>query len=431
MDRLAEELNAILENKPVYSLLSDLGRRMYFPKGIVSQSNEAKKDAYNYNATIGMAMEEGQPMYLPSMRSLVNGLSSSEIFAYAPTAGLPELRQIWMREMIKKNPSLINQNVSMPIITTGLTHGLSLMSDLFIDNNDKVIIPDMFWGNYKLIFSVLHQAEVVNFQFFDSEYRFNIKALEETIEKGGDKVILVLNFPNNPTGYSLSSKEQKETVDALVRQAEKGKDILVMCDDSYFGLFFEDGIESQSIFASLCGAHDNITAVKIDGATKEELAWGFRTGFVTFGGKALDAESIAVLEKKTMGAIRATVSTCSTISQNLILKGMKSITYHQEKAIIADKMEKRYREVKRAISEIPEECPLVPIPFNSGYFMTFVVERFSAEKLRKHLLANYGIGTISVNDKYLRVAFSSVDRGEIQDLFENIFKAACELNQVE
>lgn len=429
MDKLADELNSVIENKPVYRLLSDLGRRMYFPKGIISQSAEAKKDAYKYNATIGMAMEGGQTMYIPSMRKLVNGLSAAEMFAYAPTAGLPELRQIWMMEMIRKNPSLVNKTVSMPVITSGLTHGLSIISDLFIGEDDDVILPDMFWGNYKLIFNVMHKAKVDNFRLFDDSYHFNVAAMEEAVEKAKKKVILLLNFPNNPTGYSPSSAEQKLIVDALVRQAEKGKDILVICDDSYFGLFFEGEIENQSIFASLCDAHDNITAVKIDGATKEELVWGFRTGFITYAGKALDEAAISVLEKKTMGSIRSTVSTCSTISQNIILKGMRSITYHQEKAAVAAKMKGRYMQVRRAVDAMPDDVPLIALPFNSGYFMTFVVKKIGAENLRKYLLEHYGIGTISIGEKYLRVAFSSVDINNIHDLFGSIFKAAKELNR--
>ena len=297
MDKLAAELNAVIEDKPVYRLLSDLGKRMYFPKGIISQSAEAKRDAYKYNATIGMAMEDGQTMFIPSMRKLVNGLSATEMFAYAPTAGLPELRQIWMMEMIRKNPSLVNKTVSMPIITSGLTHGLSIVSDLFIDENDDVIIPNMFWGNYKLIFNVLHKAKVDTFALFDENYHFNANAMEETIKRMGEKVVILLNFPNNPTGYSPSTADQHQIVQALLRQADSGKDILVICDDSYFGLFFENDIEHQSIFASLCDAHDNITAVKIDGATKEELVWGFRTGFITYGGKAMDEAAISVIEK--------------------------------------------------------------------------------------------------------------------------------------
>ena len=116
------------------------------------------------------------------------------------------------------------------------------------------------------------------------------------------------------------------------------------------------------------------------------------------------------------------------ISQNIILKGMRSITYHQEKAAIAAKMKGRYLQVKKAVSNIPKDVPLIPLPFNSGYFMTFAVQRIDAEILRKYLLLNYGVGTISIGSKFLRVAFSSVDVNNIHDLFGTIIKAARELD---
>lgn len=49
--------------------------------------------------------------------------------------------------------------------------------------------------------------------------------------------------------------------------------------------------------------------------------------------------------------------------------------------------------------------------------------------MRKYLLEHYGIGTISIGEKYLRVAFSSVDINNIHDLFGTIFKAARELGR--
>ena len=55
MNRLAEELNQTLSDSIAYGFLSPLGRRMYFPKGIVAQSDEAKEKAKRYNATVGLA----------------------------------------------------------------------------------------------------------------------------------------------------------------------------------------------------------------------------------------------------------------------------------------------------------------------------------------------------------------------------------------
>ena len=58
----AAELNQTIEreNPHVFAMLSEFGRRLYFPKGILAQSAEAKEKAKRYDATIGIAREGGQ-----------------------------------------------------------------------------------------------------------------------------------------------------------------------------------------------------------------------------------------------------------------------------------------------------------------------------------------------------------------------------------
>ncbi len=426
MEPIAKELNTILENTTIYALLSDLGKRLFFPRGIVSQSAEAGAKAKSYNATVGMATSGSKPMYLPSIMKYLSGLEPSEIFSYAPTAGILRLREIWKAEMLKKNPSIGDALISLPIVTAGLTHGISIASDLFFDKGDKVIVPDMYWGNYKLIIEGRREAYVVNFPFFDGT-RMNIKSLEKTIRSSGSKkVSVILNFPNNPTGYSPSVKESDELAAMFNTLAEDDFKIVVICDDAYFGLFFEEETCRESLFARLCSLHKNILAVKIDGATKEELVWGFRTGFITYGGKGITKEQFEALQQKTMGAVRASVSSCCNISQNLLIKGLSSGTYQSEKDDAARKMKERYLKVKEVVADIPKDVPLRVLPFNSGYFMTFEVLGKDAEKLRKHLLDDYSTGVISIAGKYIRIAFSSVDVDKIPGLYSLIFKAASE-----
>ena len=62
MNPLAEELNQIITsgNEHVYKMLSGVGKDLFFPKGILTQSAEAKEKAHKFNATIGMATEKGQ-----------------------------------------------------------------------------------------------------------------------------------------------------------------------------------------------------------------------------------------------------------------------------------------------------------------------------------------------------------------------------------
>src|SRR3990172_7065994 len=91
---LAAELNKTLQrdNPHVYQMLSELGRGLYFPKGILTQTAEARQKATRYNATIGIARENGQAMYLPAVMKHFAGLSPDEVLPYAPSPGRPDLR---------------------------------------------------------------------------------------------------------------------------------------------------------------------------------------------------------------------------------------------------------------------------------------------------------------------------------------------------
>ena len=95
MNPLAIELNQLLSDTPAAELLSGMGKRLYFPKGIIAQSAEAKSLGKRANATIGTARKDGKPLMLSSVKEQLPGLSPAESVAYAPTAGVPELRELY------------------------------------------------------------------------------------------------------------------------------------------------------------------------------------------------------------------------------------------------------------------------------------------------------------------------------------------------
>jgi DNA-binding transcriptional MocR family regulator len=66
-------------------------------------------------------------------------------------------------------------------------------------------------------------------------------------------------------------------------------------------------------------------------------------------------------------------------------------------------------------------------PFNSGYFMCLRLKTVDAEKLRLHLLDKYGVGAISIGTTDLRIAFSCIAEENIQELFDLIYQAVCDL----
>lgn len=429
MNTLAVELNKTLEETVIFRLLSDFGKRFYFPKGIVSQSAEARKYATRFNATIGMATLGGKPMHLNSLKELIPDLPPEQIFSYAPTPGNPQLRELWLDDMIRKNPSLAGQNTSLPLVVSGLTHGISVLADLFAGPGDCVLVPDMFWGNYRLIFEERNMASISTFPFYNPQAGLNIEGLKDALNRiAGGKVILMLNFPNNPTGYSPTEWEARALVQLLKEQARKGLNILCVSDDAYFGLFYEKETHKESLFASLASLHENILAVKVDGATKEELVWGFRVGFLTFASPNIKTVEYDALDRKVMGAVRASISNSNNLTQNLLLRAMQSPDHREEKKAALAILKERYLKVKEITERLSSGSKLEPLPFNSGYFMTFRFGGSSTEKLRKKLLMEQGIGTISIQDRYLRVAYSSVDLHHLEELFEIIFKTAEELS---
>ena len=422
----AEMLNKTITavNPAVYELLSQRGKAIFFPKlGIISQSADAK--GTEINATIGTALEDsGSLMVLDSLASLTN-MKKTEGFSYAPSSGRPEIRSAWKEMMLSKNPSLRGKTISLPVVTSALTHGLSMAAYLFVDADDAVISPDLFWENYNLIFNNGYGGVLDTFPTFIDNERFNIAALREKLLAGDiGKRIVILNFPNNPTGYTVTESEAQRLRAALVEAAEAGNRIVVLIDDSYFGLVYEENILHESMFALLADAHERILAVKFDGPTKEDYVWGFRVGFATFGVKDGSSQLYNSLESKFSGAIRGSISNASNLGQSLLLNAYNSSSYDAEKRAKYRSLERRYRKIKEILSSHPEYREFYyPLPFNSGYFMCIRIIAGNAEAVRRRLIDNYSTGTIAQND-VLRLAFSSTPYARLEELFDNCYRAA-------
>jgi phosphoenolpyruvate carboxykinase (GTP) len=427
---LAAELNEVIEreNPHVYSMLSDLGKRLFFPKGILAQSAEAKEKAKRYDATIGIAREGGKPMFLPSIMRYFNDLSPADALTYAPATGRPDLRKKWREHVLDKNPSLKDKSFSTPIVTSGVTHALSLVADLFVNKGDMVLVPDMFWENYELLFSVRGQAQLALYPFFNAGGGFSIEALRQALatRAGSWKTVLILNFPNNPTGYAITKSEADQIVSILREAADEGRNLVVVTDDAYFGLFYGEEVLQESLFARLADCHERILAVKVDGPTKEEFVWGFRTGMLTFSTRAFfSQESLyAALEKKAAGAIRSAISNCSQVGQSVLAKAMSGADLAKEREQKKEILEARAKQVQEILKKPEYAKYWESYPFNAGYFMCLKLKGFDAETYRKHLLEKYGVGVIADGDRNIRVAFSAVEFSELEDLFATMAAAA-------
>lgn len=434
MNPLAKSLNEVLEaNNPcILEMLSSTGKKMFMPKGILSQSAEAKEKATKFNATIGISTAKGEPMYLESMFKRFQGIHPKKLFTYAPATGLPELRELWAKKIRTENPSLKDVQMSNPVVCNALTNGLVTAGELFLDKGEFVVLPDKFWGNYRLMFNTLIGGEIATYETFNENNGYNVEGLLKTVKECGmknKKVFVVLNFPNNPTGYTLTKDEAVRLSDGLVEIAESGINIVAVTDDAYFGLFFDD-VFKESLFSLLAGRSKRLLAVKIDGITKESFAWGFRVGFITFG-QTIEGDNSAIfkaLETKAAGYLRATISSAPHPSQSITVDVLKEPLFKFERGELNAVIEERCKKVKAIFDKGLYADEFTPYPFNSGYFMCIRLKNVEAETLRTALLDKYGIGVISTNQTDIRIAFSSVDVENIDELYSIIYQCCKELH---
>jgi aspartate/methionine/tyrosine aminotransferase len=420
---LAEAANAALAsaNQTVLDLLSERGKRFFFPaKGILAQGAEAKQQAKTANATVGIAMENGAPMHLAAVHQHYAGLTPAEIYDYAPSYGRLDLRQAWQAKQIAETPSLAGAPTSLPVVTNALTHGLGVIGDLFLDPGDEALSSDLMWENYNLSWETRLGARISTYPFFDRNLTgFNITAFTQALaERKGRKLVVALNFPNNPSGYTPTKAEAGAIVNALAAAAAAGSRLVVVCDDAYYGMFFDPACETESLFGRLARAHPRLLAIKVDGATKEEFAWGLRVGFLTYGVQGGTPALYKALEDKTAGVIRAVISNVSMPGQSIVLKALAHPDFRAQQAAKVAVLRQRAAVTATACRDPAFADCWDVYPFNSGYFMCLRVKGCTAEAVRQRLLKDHGVGAIALGQTELRIAFSCLTEAQIPAVFQ-------------
>ncbi|XP_060081226.1 probable aspartate/prephenate aminotransferase [Ylistrum balloti] len=427
MNTVLEAINATLDTSVIGTLLSQKGRALFFPQGIVAQTEQST--SAKIQATAGMALSNSEPLIFSAVQNILPTLSARDIVAYAPVAGLPQLRKAWRQHIIAKNPSLHAGHASLPIVCSGLTHGIHLALTLFLNTGDSVLSHAHYWENYLHIIETYLTATLETCAFFDAEGNINIQALRGSLRSMAEKqkkCLLLLNFPNNPSGSTLKKADLPALLEVVEQEAKRGTAVLVLCDDAYFGMCFEESHCSQSLFSYFASLHKNVLAVKIDGATKEMLAWGLRVGFLSFGNPELRTELESALEQKVVSAIRATVTSASRLSQTLLMKILEDNHTEEEQKRTYTYLKTKYRKVKDTIAVLTQQYPNSPLRalnFSSGYFMCFDCGDISAKDLRLSLLEKEKIALIQIHNM-LRFTFAAVDEEEILEVLQKIYQYA-------
>ncbi|MBM75097.1 MAG: hypothetical protein CMK59_06835 [Proteobacteria bacterium] len=408
--------------------LSRLGLDLFFPKGIPLQAAQAADT--QWNATIGQCTDDdGQPMPLPIMARRLANMNSKEVFLYTPQGGRKDLRQAWKKHILREASLFDYDNVemSLPVACSGLTHGLSIAAELFMDSETHVFLPRPRWGNYNLIFGVRVQPQQHNYELMTHQngvLKLNIDDLvtqiKASVKSGAKKLVLVLNFPSNPTGYTLTKEEADRLAEALdgvfvdVSEDEEDHPVLtIVLDEAYHGMEWEDDCLRESLFFRLSKLNRRQFLIcKVDGSTKEMFFFGGRIGFLTF---ATSPEAASILEEKVIGCIRSAISALSSVAQSLLVEALNSDDLYEQQAKNRDVLKERYEVMKSSLAG----THLVCWPFNSAFFV-IIETSLDSEQVRLELLQK-GVGVVSISSmNAIRISYSTVPASEIPQMVQII-----------
>lgn len=426
----AARLNADLaaESPALAALLSPLGRRAAFPRGIPFQSAEAR--GKRFDGTIGQITDgRGGALPLPSVAAALAGLGAAaevgRAVLYSPIDGMPELRRRWRERQRRGAPEGVDS--TLPLVVDGLSHGLSLVADVFAGPERAVAVPEPFWGNYRGAFVTRTGARLIHAPAFRDRVP-DAAAVARAVAAlpDGEPAIALLNFPSNPGGWSPTAAEREELAAALVAEAER-RPLLAVCDDAYAGLVYDDAVPRESLFWQLAGRHPNLVPVKVDGASKELAFFGGRVGFLTFA-LPPDGAAARALESKVKGLVRATVGSPVAASQAVALAALASPSIDAEIEALRRLLAERWRTIVAALAACDPGL-LVPLPSNAGSFVLVEVTApgVDPEALRRHLLERHDTGVVAIAPRYLRVAHCSVDAADLPELVRRIERGAAEL----
>lgn len=438
----AEAANAALRaaSPALAEALSPLGRRAFFPQDIPFQAAEAR--GRRFNATIGQITDgRGRALAPPALAAALSGLpdeARNRALLYSPVEGLPELRRRWRdwqrRDLAGEAAGALS---TLPLVSAGLTHALALAADLFGGEGRTLAVARPFWGNYRQVFGFRAGVRLVSEPAYAAG-RFDPLAVERALEGAalagelevGEPALALVNAPSNPGGYSPAAAERGELVESLVRAAG-ARPLVILCDDAYAGLVFEQGVPARSLFWDLQGRHPNLVPVKIDGATKELGFFGGRVGFLTFP-FAPGSAAEAALESKVKHLVRAGIGSPVAASQVAVLSALESGGVAEEVEAVRRTLAGRYRALREALGGC-DPALLAPLPCNAGCFALVALgpeartAGLTADRVRRHLLEAEDTGLVAVGEEYLRIAHCSVAEEDLPELVRRLERGVAAL----
>ncbi|WP_448667247.1 pyridoxal phosphate-dependent aminotransferase [Aerococcus viridans] len=185
---------------------------------------------------------------------------------YAASDGLQELRQAIANFYHRRHQLKLNWQQIM--VTVGASQGFMITMMALLNPGDKVLIPSPYFPLYSYS-SILSGGESIFVDTSADDFVLTPEALDRELQAHPEVKLLMLNYPNNPTGTTYS----KDQIMRLAEVLRKYPDVYILSDEIYGDLVYDD--DHYSMVEEL----PNRT-ILLAGASKSYAMTGFRLGFL-------------------------------------------------------------------------------------------------------------------------------------------------------
>ena len=186
--------------------------------------------------------------------------------SYTSNAGLKELKEE-IAKFLERRYDLTYNPVSEMIVTVGGSEGIDICMRAMLDPGDEVLIPQPSYVSYEPCAILANGTPVIIELKAENEFRLTAEELEAAITP--KTKLLVLPFPNNPTGAIMERKDLEAIAEVILKH-----DLYVLSDEIYSELTYTDNHVS---ICNLPGMKER--TVLINGFSKSHSMTGWRLGY--------------------------------------------------------------------------------------------------------------------------------------------------------
>ena len=186
---------------------------------------------------------------------------------YTATPGIPELRKAIAEKLLKENN--LKYTPEQIIVNIGAKHSVYESMQAVIDEGDEVILPAPYWVTYPETIKLAGGVMKVIQTDISNSYKITPGQLKKAISK--KTVMLLINSPNNPGGFTYTPDELMAIAKVL-----EGTDIMVLSDEIYEKLVYGD-----TKFVSFASLNEDAykRTIIINGFSKTFAMTGWRLGY--------------------------------------------------------------------------------------------------------------------------------------------------------